>query len=171
LEAQLCILHASKRLTFALWRERVNKEERKHLKSELDYILYTLVNSPRRHSEDGDHEALRRRIKSTLRELSTLAVKLKRRGYREAGEHIARNGRLLITFAQLALEGIRIPYTTNQIERLMGEIAKRCKHRWAHWNDRGLRDIHYTNPTLYEEYWQNYIHQKQINTLQLTTLI
>ena len=124
---QLCILHAVKRLTYALWRERASKEEREHLKTELERILYTLVNSTRTHASDGDHEASRRRIESTLRELSILAVTLKRQGYREASEFIARNGKLLVTFAELTLNGIRIPYTTNRIERLMGEIAKRCK--------------------------------------------
>jgi len=120
---------------------------------------------------------LRRRIESTLKELDSLAAKLKRRGYREASEFIARNGKLLTTFAQLTLEGIQVPYTTNQIERLMGEIAKRCKHTWAHWSDQGLKNIltliliHYTNPTLYEEYWQNYIHQYSIKTTPLTTQI
>ena len=172
---QLCVLHAVKRLTYALWRERASKEEREHLKTEWERILYTLVNSTRTHTSDGDHEALRRRIESTLRELSNLAVRLKRRGYREASEFIARNGKLLVTFAELTINGIRIPYTTNQIERLMGEIAKRCKHRWAHWSEKGLRNIltliliHYTNPTLYEEYWQTYIHQDRINRIILTT--
>jgi len=172
---QLCIIHAVKRLMFALWREQASKQERDHLKAELERILYTLVNSTRKHSEDGNHQALRRRIKSTLKELSILAAELKRRGYREAGEFLTHNSKLLVTFAQLALEGIRIPYTTNQIERLMGEIAKRCKHHWAHWSDQGLKNIltliltHYTNPTLYEQYWQNYIHQNQIKTQQLTT--
>ena len=67
--------------------------------------------------------------------------------------------------------------TCIQIERLMGEIAKRCRHRWAHWSDEGLKNIltlilvHYTNPTLYEEYWQNYIHQDSIKTTLLTTQI
>jgi hypothetical protein len=136
---QLCILHAIKRLMFALWREHASKEEREYLKAELERILYTLINSTRKHASDGDHEALKRRIESTLRELSIFAAKLKRRGYREASEFIARNGKLLTTFAQLALEGIQVPYTTNQIERLMGEIAKRCKHTWAHWSDQGLR--------------------------------
>lgn len=174
---QLCVLHAIKRLMFALWREHASKEEREYLKAELERILYTLINSTRRHASDGDHEALRRRIESTLRELSILAARLKRRGYREASEFIARNGKLLTTFAQLALEGIQVPYTTNQIERLMGEIAKRCKHTWAHWSDQGLKNIltliliHYTNPTLYEEYWQNYIHQDSIKTTPLTTQI
>jgi hypothetical protein len=162
---QLCVLHAMKRLIFALWREHASKEEREHLKAELERILYTLVNSTRRHASDGNHEALRRRIESTLKELSILAATLKRRGYREASTFIARNSKLLVTFAELAIKDIQIPYTTNQIERLMGEIAKRCKHRWAHWSDEGLKNIltliliHYTNPTLYEAYWQAYIRQ------------
>jgi transposase-like protein len=174
---QLCILHAIKRLTYTLWRERASKEEREHLKSELERILYTLINSTRTHASDGDHQALRRRIESTLNQLSNLAVTLKRQGYREASQFIIRNSKLLVTFAELALKGIRIPYTTNQIERLMGEIAKRCKHQWAHWSCEGLKNtltfilIHYTNPTLYEEYWKTYIHQCPIKTTILTTQI
>jgi len=29
----------------------------------------------------------------------------------------------MVTFTELALEGVRIPYTTNRSERLMGEIS------------------------------------------------
>jgi len=174
---QLCILHAVKRLTYALWREHAAGNERDHLKAELESILYTLINSTHKHAKDGDHDALRRHIESTLKELDSLAAKLKRRGYREASQFITRNSKLLVTFAELATKGIRIPCTSNQIERLMGEIAKRCKHRWAHWSDQGLKNIltliliHYTNPTLYEEYWQNYIHQGHIKHTILTTQI
>jgi len=120
---QLCVLHAIKRLMYALWRERASKEEREYLKAELERILYTLINSTRRHANDGDHEALRRRIDSTLRELSKLAATLKRQGYSEASEFIARNGKLMVTFAELTLKGIHIPYTTNQIERLLRKIG------------------------------------------------
>jgi len=174
---QLCVLHAVKRLVYALWREGAARKERDHLKAELESILYSLVNSAHKHAADGDHDALRRRIESTLKELDLLAARLKRRGYREASEFTARNGKLLVTFAELATRGIRIPYTTKRIERLMGEIAKRCKHRWAHWSDQGLKNIltliliHYTNPTLYEQYWQTYIHQGRIKHTILTTQI
>ena len=41
-----------------------------------------------------------------------------------------RNARFMVTFAELALEDVQIPYTTNKIERLMGEVSKRCKHKW-----------------------------------------
>jgi len=44
---QLCILHAVKRLMFALWREHASKTEREYLKAELEHILYTLSASRR----------------------------------------------------------------------------------------------------------------------------
>jgi len=65
------------------------------------------------------------------------------------------------------LTGLRVPYTTNQIERLMGEIAKRCKHKWMHWSTEGLENIlqiilvRYTNPQLYKQFWKTYIHPSQ----------
>ena len=51
------------------------------------------------------------------------------RGYPKATGFLERNSRFMVTFAELALEGARIPYTTNRVKRLMGEISKRCKHR------------------------------------------
>jgi hypothetical protein len=48
---------------------------------------------------------------------------------------------LMVTFAKLALEEKIIPYTPNIIERLMGEIAKRCKDRWMHWSTDGLENM------------------------------
>jgi len=72
----------------------------------------------------------------------------------------------MVTFAELALEGARIPYTTNRIERLMGEISKRCKHRWMHWSTRGLKNIltlvliRYTDEPLYESFKNAYIHNE-----------
>lgn len=64
---------------------------------------------------------------------SLVAKKLKREGYK-ASAFIAKNARLTVTFSKLALEGVTTPYTSNVVERLMGEIAKRCKNRWMHWS-------------------------------------
>jgi len=47
----------------------------------------------------------------------------------------------VVTFAKLALEGKIIQYTSNVIERLMGEVAKRCKDRWMHWSTEGLGNM------------------------------
>jgi transposase-like protein len=74
----------------------------------------------------------------------------------------------MVTFAELTLEGIEIPYTTNAIERLMGEVSKRCKHKWMHWSTHGLKNIltliltRYTDKTLYEKFKNAYIHHQPL---------
>jgi hypothetical protein len=46
-----------------------------------------------------------------------------------------------VTFARLALEGVHVPWTSNRIERLIGEVSKRCKHQWMRWTTPGLETI------------------------------
>ena len=72
-----------------------------------------------------------------------------------------------VTFAKLALKNIQIPYTSNVIERLMGEISKRCKHKWMHWSTESLENIlqiilvRYANPQFYKQFWKTCIHPTQ----------
>jgi len=74
----------------------------------------------------------------------------------------------MVTFAELALEGVEIPYTTNEIERLMGEVSKRCKNKWMHWSTEGLKNIltiilvRYTNKQLYQQFKNAYIHNRPL---------
>jgi len=161
---QLCILHAIKYLLFTLWRVGMSREERDEAARAVRRPLYTLVRSTRRHLEDGNRERLQARISWTLRELHATAHRLRDRGYPRAADFIEKHARFMVTFAELALEGVRIPYTTNRIERLMGEISKRCKHKWMHWSTRGLKNIltlvliRYTDEPLYEHFKNAYIH-------------
>jgi hypothetical protein len=161
---QLCILHAIKYLLFALWGERMNKENRDLVESAIKTILFTLVNSVKKHLADKDMEKLKQRIDETLTELYTLAAELEKQGYPKAASFIVRNARFMVTFAELALEGVEIPYTNNRMERLMGEISKRCKGHWQHWSTAGLRNIlaivltRYTNEKLYNDFKDAYIH-------------
>ncbi len=46
-------------------------------------LLYTLVNSVKKHLEDGDEEALKRRVENTVKGLITLTEDLKMKGYLE----------------------------------------------------------------------------------------
>jgi len=79
-------------------------------------------------------------------------------GYTKASAFIMRNARFMVTFAELALEDVEIPYTASKIERLMGEISKRCKNKWMHWSTNGLRNIltiilvRYTEKRLYQRF-------------------
>jgi hypothetical protein len=163
---QLCILHAIKHLLFTLWRERMSPDERHEAGEAVRHALFPLVYSSRRHLEDGDHERLRARIDLTLRELRDVAHGLRSRGYPKAAGFIERNARFMVTFAELALEGVEVPHTTNRIERLMGEVSKRCKHKWMHWSTDGLRNIlilvlvRYTDEALYEGFKNAYIHNE-----------
>ncbi len=86
-----------------------------------------------------------------------------------AADIFFRNEGFMITFAQFALQDIKIPYKTNRIERLMGEVSKRCKHKWMHWSTQGLKDIltiilvRYTNKPLYDNFKKAYIHNEIIH--------
>jgi len=163
---QLCILHALKYLLFTLWGEGMSKDDRIEVERAVKQTLFTLVNSTKRHLKDGDKERLKARIDKTLKELHSIADKLEDRGYTRASAFIMKNARFMVTFAKLALEDVKIPYTTNKIERLMGEVSKRCKHKWMHWSTNGLRNIltiilvRYTNKRLYQTFKKAYIHNK-----------
>jgi len=171
---QLDLVHAVKDSLYKLWAEGMNKQEREAIGVEMKQLLYTLVNSVKKHLEDNDEEALRRRIDFTVKGLTTLAEDLKLKDYPKTSAFIKSNARFMVTFAKFALKNTQIPYTSNAIERLMGEISKRCKHKWMHWSTEGLESIlqiiliRYTNPRFYKQFWKTYIHPSQYQ-LRLTT--
>lgn len=124
-EVQLDLVHAVRDSLFRMWMDGASKEERVKLSKEMNRILYALVNSVKKHLEDRNKKALSRRIESTISELDELAKKMKRRGHLKTWLFIKSHARVMVTFAKIALSsGIRIPYTSNAIERLMGEISK-----------------------------------------------
>ena len=171
---QLDLVHAVKDSLYKLWAEGMNKKERETVSVQMKQLLYALVNSVKKHLEDNDKEALKRRIENTIKGLIALAEELELKGYPKTAIFIKSNARFMVTFAKLALKNIRIPYTSNAIERLMGEISKRCKHKWMHWSTEGLENmlqiilVRYTNPQFYKQFWKTYIHPSQYQ-LTLTT--
>ncbi|MDG7036708.1 MAG: hypothetical protein JRM72_04900 [Nitrososphaerota archaeon] len=62
-------------------------------------------------------------------------------GLEDTTSFIRKNSMFMVTFTKLAVQGSNIPYTSNMIERLMGEVSKRCKHKWAHWSMKGLENV------------------------------
>lgn len=162
-EHQLDLVHAVKETMIKLWSENMPKDERDTVSRKMSGILFTLVSSVRKHLDDGDIDAMKKRIEYTLEELKDLSKELKRNDYVRASEFIRKNARLMVTFAKLATESIRIPYTSNVIERLMGEVARRCKHIWAHWSTKGLENmlqillVKYCSPRFYEQFYKAYI--------------
>jgi len=61
-----------------------------------------------------------------------------------------------VTFAEAAIEGFEVPWTSNPVERLMGEVSKRCKNQWMRWTAEGLeallqlRLVKYADPSHYQ---------------------
>lgn len=155
-----------KYLLFTLWREGMSPVERHETGEAIRHALFPLVYSARRQPEDGGHKGLQARIASTLRELREMTCSLRHRGYPKAAEFLTKYSRFMVTFAELILKGVEIPYTTNRIERLMGEISKGCKHKWMHWSTRGLKNVltlvlvRCTDEALYEGFKNAYIHNE-----------
>ena len=153
-----------------------SREERKKLSEEMDRILSTLVNSTKKHLKDCDKKALSKRIGSTLKELRNIASRMERKGYLKTSQFITTHAVHMVTFAKIALTmNVRIPHTSNAMERLMGEISKRCKHKWMHWSTKGLENmlwivlVRYTNPELFKAFWNSYIHPQRRQIRPATT--
>jgi len=105
---QLCILHALKYLLFTLWGEGISRDDRIKVENAAKHALFMLVNSTKRHlrGKDGDRALLKAGIERTLGELYEVADGLRERGYTRTSAFIMRNARFMVTFAELALEGV-----------------------------------------------------------------
>ena len=75
----------------------------------------------------------------------------------------------MVTFAEAALEEKVIPWTSNPVERTMGEVSKRCKNQWMSWKPPGLeamltlRLIRCLNPEAYESFVEKHL-QREIKS-------
>lgn len=157
---QLCVRHFQKAVWQALFRSdrRLTRWGRRGLHVEvrerLGGIFGALVASVRKHQQVRGSEALRSRISATLSELAQMADDLESKGYDEAARFVRTRARSTVVFAEMALEGVWAPATSNSVERIMGMIADRCKRKWAHWG-RGLENMVYlllvrkTRPAVY----------------------
>ena len=64
------------------------------------------------------------------------------------------------TFAALALQGITVPWNSNVVERLMGTVSKRAKHKGMRWTTRGSQGLltllvtRAVEPRTHEQFWQ-----------------
>lgn len=160
---QACVRHCVGDVRFYLWSANLPKVVRDRFAGKLEEVLEVLRNSVNRHLADGDFERLNWRINWTLSELEKLSRELLESGLLVVARFIKNAGNYMVTFARLAMKGISIPFTNNLIERLMGEIAKRVKHKWMHWSTRGLENLlnillaRYCNRGFYGEMKERYL--------------
>ena len=70
-----------------------------------------------------------------------------------------------MTFAEQAVEGFEVPWTSNPVERLMGEVNKRCKNQWMRLTTEGLeailqlRLVKYADPEHYRAFLDELLHR------------
>ena len=153
---QACVRHCVSDMRFYLWNADLPKEQRKEIAGRLIAILEILHKSVNKHLADKDFERLKCRIDWTLLELDKLSRELVSDGLDTVARFIRNAANYMVTFARLAVRETCIPLTNNLIERLMGEIAKRIKHKWMHWSSKGLENLlnillaRYCNRRLYE---------------------
>jgi len=173
LNHQLCVNHAVREVGYHLWKAGLPKQERKLIRARLRAILNTCRNSAIKHLKDKDVERLRWRINRTLTDLRQLADELLEEGLTGAAKFLRNSANYTVTFARLAMEQVRIPYTNNLMERLMGEISKRVKNRWMHWSARGLENLlnilltRYCDRRLYEEMKESYLSHEKRTFIQI----
>ncbi|MGE5556211.1 MAG: ISH6 family transposase [Methanocella sp.] len=169
---QACIRHCAGDVRFYLWSAKVPKNQRDKLAAKLEGILEILHNSVNKHLVDGDFGRLEWRINLTLSELGVFSRELLEAGLPVVARFVRNAANYMVTYARLAMKGAQIPMTNNLIERLMGEVAKRVKHKWMHWSTRALENLlnillaRYCNRRVYGELKERYLRSK-VTTIRI----
>ena len=167
---QACVRHCVTDVSFYLWNAGLPKAQRKEIINKVVEVLEILHNSVNKHLADKNFERLQWRIGWALSELDKISDELLLDGLETVARFIRNAANYLVTFARLAVKGTCIPVTNNLVERLMGEIAKRIKHKWMHWSTLGLENLlnillaRYCNRRLYGEMKEKYLN---LNSAQI----
>ena len=154
---QMDLIHGFRMLSYKLWEDdRLDLKQRKELTNELKTLLLSLKNVVV--FQNSDKERIGKTINQVVDGMESLANRLSDLGCHKSAKFINEYSNTLVTFARLSINGTDIPWNSNIIERLMGEISKRVKHKWMRWTTRGLETIlrlilvRYTDPQRYAEY-------------------
>lgn len=163
---QLDLVHVGRTLGYKLWKDDAfDLDERKAIVAEVQEELFHLKNSVECHRPDQDWDAIRRRIDLTKSRLEKTIAQIDQSGSNRAAAYLRNWESSILTFATAAVDGEVVPWTSNPVERSMGEIAKRCKNQWMSWTASGLeailnlRLIRCLNPDTYESFVEELLHR------------
>lgn len=168
---QLDLLHYVHTSAYKLWEDgELDLETRNQIQTQVESLVFHLKNSVEKHRQEGDTDAIDHRIEQTIDGLHELADDLDKRGCRQTATYLRKWSNRVVTFAKLAVDDLtmKVPWTSNVVERLMGEISKRCKHKWMRWTSKGLESIlrlllvRYTKQPLYEAFVEEKTHQSTV---------
>jgi len=140
---QRCQVHFTRDLGYTLWKDGVTKAGRDRLTEQAQGLL--AVEVPLYDTEPvrpADRQYVEARIDKRIEELRLLAEEIRGKGYLRAATYIEGAVDKLFTRLRLWIEtGLICPATTNRIEQVMGQIARRIKHIHAKWGDVGLEKM------------------------------
>ena len=169
---QLDLIHVGRTLDYNLWDDGVfSLEQRNEIVSEVIDEVFHLKNSVAKHRPEEEFAAIRRRIARTTERIEKTAWQLDKFGSEKAARYLQRWLPSIVTFAEQAIEGFEVPWTSNPVERLMGEVSKRCKNQWMRWTKEGLeailnlRLVKYANPDHYREFFDDLLNRSIKTTM------
>ena len=136
-----CHEHAHRDVALFLWKDGLGKKEYSQYVERFKSILYCLQHSTEKHKRDKDWSRLSWRILWAKQEIRNLAALLSTKELHTAAGFLMRHVDHFTTAAELAIEGINMPWTTNAIERVMQEIGNRTKKKGMYWSEQGLDNI------------------------------
>ncbi|UWG52000.1 Transposase, Mutator family [Halalkaliarchaeum sp. AArc-CO] len=156
---QLDLVHVGRTLDYNLWDDGVfSMDQRNEIVSEVIDEVFHLKNSVAKHRPDEEFAAIRSRIARTTDRIEKTAWQLDQYGSEKATGYLRRWLQSIVTFAEAAIEGFEVPWTSNPVERLMGEVSKRCKNQGMRWTAEGLeavlqlRLVKYADPPHYQSF-------------------
>jgi hypothetical protein len=156
---QLDLVHVGRTLDYNLWDDGVfSLDRRNEIVSEVIDEVFHLKNSVAKHRPDEEFAAIRERIARTTERIEKTAWQLDQYGSEKAAGYLRRWLPSIVTFAEQAVKGFEVPWTSNPVERLMGEVSKRCKNQWMRWTTEGLeailqlRLVKYADPEYYQSF-------------------
>jgi len=169
---QLDLVHVGRTLDYSLWKDGVfSLDQRTEIVSEVIDEVFHLKNSVAKHRPEEEFAAIRERIARTTKRIEKTAWQLDQFGSERAAGYLRRWLPSVVTFAEGAAEGFEVPWTSNPVERLMGEVSKRCKNQWMRWTEDGLesllqlRLVKYANPDHYREFFDQLLHRSTKTTM------
>lgn len=149
---QLDLVHVGRTLGYKLWKDDAFPlSERKAIVAGVMNDLFHLKNSVALHAPRNERLAIRERIDQTLENLRKEAWRLERQDSPKAATYLREWAEATVTFAEFALTQQRVPWTSNVVERAMGEVSKRCKNQWMRWSEAGLESLLWLNLVQYAD--------------------
>ncbi|RLM57143.1 ISH6 family transposase [Halobellus sp. Atlit-31R] len=163
---QLDLVHVGRTLDYNLWDDGVFPlDQRNEIVSEVIDEVFHLKSSVAKHRPGEEFAAIRQRIARTTERIEKTAWQLNQDGSEKAARYLRRWSPSIVTFAEQAIKGFEVPWTSNPVERLMGEVSKRCKNQWMRWTAEGLeallqlRLVKYADPAYYESFLDKLFHR------------